>query len=354
MAWLSGYAYRQKVSLARTDGAVSDYQMKLNVHKGAGDSLDDDCYLKSHALSWTGTVPNDIRFTKADGSTELDYWIESSDANNAVVWMEFDSIGTTDTDFYIYYGKVAADSGSNGGNTFPFFDNFETYNNGDLNAQGDWDGATEYDVVDSVSKYGSKSVEVIFYASPDVRISKSFTAIESGAVTIHLREDVANIGNKVIQAIFYNSSSEIFSEWHLYGVPMDVRWHDGTGWLKANDLLLETWYKGEIYFRSSDDKIRFFLDGIEGTDGWTDSISGHNANLAKIELYVQGAKGYYDAIIIRNYTDPEPTWGAWGSEETPAAGWTNIAKVSGVAAAAIGKMNSVLVADIAKVNGVAV
>ena len=36
------------------------------------------------------------------------------------------------------------------------------------------------------------------------------------------------------------------------------------------------------------------------------------------------------------------------------AGWTNIAKVSGVAAAAMGKINSVLVADIAKVNGVAV
>lgn len=37
-----------------------------------------------------------------------------------------------------------------------------------------------------------------------------------------------------------------------------------------------------------------------------------------------------------------------------AIGWTNIAKVSGVAAAVIGKINGVAVADIAKVNGVAV
>lgn len=40
----------------------------------------------------------------------------------------------------------------------------------------------------------------------------------------------------------------------------------------------------------------------------------------------------------------------------PAApsGWTHIAKVNGVTAAAIAKMNSVAVAAIAKINGVAV
>ncbi|GAI72931.1 unnamed protein product, partial [marine sediment metagenome] len=94
MAWLPGYAYRQKIPIKRVDGAVSLYQMKLNVHKGAGVSSGNDCYLKDHALSWTGTVPNDIRFTKADGTTQLDYWIEDSDANDGVVWVEFDPIET--------------------------------------------------------------------------------------------------------------------------------------------------------------------------------------------------------------------------------------------------------------------
>ena len=118
MAWLSGYGYRQKVPLKRVDGAVTDYQMLLTVNKGAGDSSGAVIYLKNHALSWEGTVPNDLRFTKADGTTLLNYWIESSDANTAKVWIKFDSIGTTDTDFYIYYGKSADSSVSNAPNTF--------------------------------------------------------------------------------------------------------------------------------------------------------------------------------------------------------------------------------------------
>ena len=105
MAWLTGYGYRQKVPLKRVDGAVTDYQMLLTVNKGAGDSSGAVIYLKNHALSWGSTVPNDLRFTKADGTTLLNYWLESSDANTAKVWIKFDSIGTTDTDFYVYYGK---------------------------------------------------------------------------------------------------------------------------------------------------------------------------------------------------------------------------------------------------------
>ena len=118
MAWLSGYGYRQKVPLKRVDGAVTDYQMLLTVNKGAGDSSGNVIYLKNHALSWEGTVPNDLRFTKADGTTLLNYWIESSDANTAKVWIKFDSNGTTDTDFYVYYGKSADSSVSNAPNTF--------------------------------------------------------------------------------------------------------------------------------------------------------------------------------------------------------------------------------------------
>jgi len=82
MAWLTGYGYRQKVPLKRVDGAVTDYQMLLTVNKGTGDSSGAAIYLKNHALSWGSTVPNDLRFTKADGTTLLNYWIESSDAKN--------------------------------------------------------------------------------------------------------------------------------------------------------------------------------------------------------------------------------------------------------------------------------
>lgn len=131
--WLSDYSYRQKVII---DGVVAgvqtNYQMELTVNEGAGDSSGDDVYLENHALSWTGTTPNDIRFTEADGVSLLDYWIESSDANTAVVWIEFDSIGTGETNFYIYYGKNDTNSGSNIDDTFLFADDFR------CNSDGGW------------------------------------------------------------------------------------------------------------------------------------------------------------------------------------------------------------------------
>jgi len=55
-----------------------------------------------------------------------------------------------------------------------------------------------------------------------------------------------------------------------------------------------------------------------------------------------------------NFTYSDDILSLYGTGTEAAAGWANIAKVSGVAAATFAKMNGVAVADIAKVNGVAV
>jgi hypothetical protein len=63
---------------------------------------------------------DDIRFTKADGASELDYWRERYVSGEyAVFWVEFDTIPASPntTTFYIYYGNPDASSGSNGDNT---------------------------------------------------------------------------------------------------------------------------------------------------------------------------------------------------------------------------------------------
>ena len=113
MAWLSGYDYRKSVTLSRASGAVSNYQMKLLVGESSGATGEDvDC--GGLCLS----TFNDLRFTTSDGATLLDYWIESVTGTTpnqlATVWIEFDSIGTTATTFYMYYGKADASSVSNG------------------------------------------------------------------------------------------------------------------------------------------------------------------------------------------------------------------------------------------------
>ena len=67
---------------------------------------------------------SDLRFTSSDGTTLLDYWIESSTAStSAVVWVEIPTI-VDSAKIYMYYGKSDATTVSNGTNTFPLFDDF--------------------------------------------------------------------------------------------------------------------------------------------------------------------------------------------------------------------------------------
>jgi predicted GH43/DUF377 family glycosyl hydrolase len=105
MAWLSGYSYCKSITLSRASGAVTNYQMKLLVGESAGATGEDvDC--NSHVQIGF----HDLRFTKSDGTTLLDYWIESITGTTpnqlATVWIEFDSIGTGATTFYMYYGNA--------------------------------------------------------------------------------------------------------------------------------------------------------------------------------------------------------------------------------------------------------
>jgi hypothetical protein len=121
---LTGWSYRKSVTLSRASGAVTDYQMKLLVGESSGATGEDvDCG------GLCATDFDDIRFTKSDGTTVLDYWIESVSGATpnqlATIWIEFDSIGTGATTFYMYYGNSGAAVYSNGANTFPFFDNFD-------------------------------------------------------------------------------------------------------------------------------------------------------------------------------------------------------------------------------------
>ena len=119
---LTSWAYRKKLTLNNTGGDLTNYQIKFTVYRSAGADSGYDVYVGTDCQE----DYDDLRFTTSDGSTLLDYWIETSDIATATVWVEFDSItGTSTTDFYLYYGYAAATAGSDGDATFSFFDGFD-------------------------------------------------------------------------------------------------------------------------------------------------------------------------------------------------------------------------------------
>ena len=106
MAWLSGgFGKRKKVTLTGgSSGAQTDYQMKFTVAYDSDMQVDFD----------------DLRFTKLDGTTLLDAWLESKvDSTSAVVWVETDTpANTVEADIYMYYGNSGAASDWDGISTF--------------------------------------------------------------------------------------------------------------------------------------------------------------------------------------------------------------------------------------------
>lgn len=67
----------------------------------------------------------DIRFTGADGTTELAYWLEDSTTNVRGFWVKIPTLPAGTATLYMYYGNQSASSASNGPSTFPLlFDDF--------------------------------------------------------------------------------------------------------------------------------------------------------------------------------------------------------------------------------------
>jgi len=79
---MRNWQYRQSFAVKGSpDGSLSNYQIKLTVHKASGVSSRSDVYLNGHSKDDF----SDIRFTKSDGITLLNYWIEDVPAGIALL-----------------------------------------------------------------------------------------------------------------------------------------------------------------------------------------------------------------------------------------------------------------------------
>jgi hypothetical protein len=302
---LSDWSYYKDVPLSRASGAVSDHRMALLVGESSG-SVGADVHCEGHCLSSF----DDLRFTAADGETLLPYWIESITGTTpnqvAKVIIKFDSIGTSDTYFRMYYSNASAPAGSSGADTFLFFDDFS----GDLSK---WTGDTGSAAIvggimtltaggGDVRMYGNTSHagDIIMRARANlsdgdtsqfgISVNPAGTAHviidhNSGATnhSRHVCRDASSIN------IFDNTAIG-FGSYHLYDF---VRCLTGT------------------------DIARTFTDGVENGSGGT-------ANVPTDDLYafvraVGSQNVALDWIYISDYLETEPVWGSWSAERSVTA-----------------------------------
>ena len=306
MTWLGGWRYRKAITLSRASGAVTAYQMRLLLGESPGASGEDvDC----DALCKTDF--SDIRFTSADGTTLLDYRIESitgaSPNQLATIWIEFDSIGVGATTFFMYYGNVGASAVSSGVNTFPFFDDFS-------GASLDTDKWTDL---------GGTSISLGVLTAVDTGNNgrgirgKTFFGT---AFAARARIKPTHYNNLSFLEAFRFDNSDTTQQAAAYFCHVSagnnaqhVNYIDPNSSPSAmSGAAANTWVLVDIR-RNSSANITYLVDNSNLVTIAT-NVSTQNMAPAVI-AYANGAEVSADWVLVRQFLATEPAWGAWGSEE---------------------------------------
>jgi hypothetical protein len=359
MGWLSGWTYRKSHVINPASGAGTNYQVKITVHYGSGTDSGGDVYLNGKCRTDFG----DIRFTKSDGETLLDYWMEIKvDGDNAVFWVEVaDDLSYTPQTIYVYYGNPSATTTSSD------VDTFIRVIDGSQPVKGAWpldegSGTTAYDksgnnnngalyngVAWTTGKFGNA---LSFDGLDDyVRVEHSASLVFTNNITIEVWIYPKNV------SVFWNAivlkGSSVDWNCHLQLYYSSVEWSTYT--TGSNDLYSvsslsnDVWYhivvtydgstkkiyiNGRLdnsasvsgYLRSSTSPLGIgaFIDGGNLSryfKGIIDEVRIYNRALTAAEIsdlynyYGYVTTNYPGRVLVRKYVSPEPSHGSWGSEE---------------------------------------
>lgn len=314
MGWLAGWGYRKSHVINFAAGAGTLYQKMITAHYGSGADGDDDVYLNSHCRTDFG----DVRFTDDGGSTLLDYWMESkTDSDNAVFWVEVaGDLSTVAKTIYVYYGKSDATTTSNEVNTAlsGYADDHEPTNsfmNSTVLVL-----STEQAVSPTHSMKGTTAENGNYRHTPAValpnldliRIRNWYRRAGTGTdpnnslFVFKTSDDAAWCGSHVAIA------GGAHLQWYQAG------WHDS-----GYDSQLNVWELYEIEINFATSTFTVYVDGVAKITGA--SFIGAMTKAQTVYLHGGSACGaadqthYYDNYFMRKYVSPEPSHGAWGTEE---------------------------------------
>lgn len=310
-SWLTGWDYRKEITInGTTEGTQTDYQMMLDVNYNSGS----DSGASVNCSGNCQTDFDDIRFTISDGETLLDQWLEEkTDSDDATFWVEFDSItggSENTTNFYIYYGNAGAGSGSVGADTFIKFDDFERGNDGD-EIGGDWTEATgTVEISTEQSHQGTRSMKLVGDNVNKPSVSISVTHSDNIAIRFRGYKEGAS------RLVFRQGDGTEEAQW-MAETNEEIGYNDDIWRWTGQYIVADTWKLYEVRdFDWTGYTYDVIYDGGSVLDNVGAKTSALNDDIVKL-LGVQttGADTWIDNFLVRNYIEPEPTWGAWGSEE---------------------------------------
>lgn len=321
MAWLIGWGYRKSHTINQQAGAGTSYQVAIKAYYGAGvdgtEDLGSVTAGKVYCNSKCQTDFDDVRFTTSDGTTELDYWLDSkTDSDNALYWVEIsDNLTTGNVTIYVYYGNagatypVGADQAEMDA-TFPFADHF--YGN----------------ALDTAVKWTVGGAPTITVAGSEVEVKAASSAwqgihcqsafgIYAYSVRIKGRLPDINVTGTMFGMI--DTDSQLTGAFDIIGYY----------WLSAN----REWAMCYDESASTGVDINGDVNDHVYEAHWVAAAHTHHyvdgtlkasiiTNVPNTTLkpfastYALNKRAVMNYILIRKYVEPEPAHSTWGSQES--------------------------------------
>lgn len=329
----TSWLYRKSISInGTTAGVQTNYQLPFHVYFASTNNTDG-----TERVSLSGGVTgnttfgriylggkcqtdfDDLRFTKSDGITKLDAWLENSTvSNNGTVWVEFDYIPAspgTQT-FYVYYGNSSALSDWSGSNTFINFEDFEwstnttalTTSGGTVTWSVNTAGTSVGEISTTQAYGGTRSGRLYRDGANNIAAYFTKTAADNYAVMLRMRKD----DNTQINSVQGNG---VYRCTVIIQTDEDIVYYNGGYVDTGYDITITTWTLFEFRNnRFASGTFDMYMNDalIANATMWANAGT---ANLIYHQLDSGTGETFIDNVIVRKYCNPEPTFGTWGTEE---------------------------------------
>lgn len=295
-AWYSSdWDYRKEITVNNTGSELTNYQVMFTVNRSSGTDSGTTVYLNGKCEE----DYDDIRFVGADDTTAWDYWIESSSATVATIWVEVPSLPTGDTTGYLYYGNSGASAGSDGDATFPVFDHFLGSTLGDEWTSTLGAGLSISDSIATMTNAATDQKGIYHDNSYGTNYAFRAKAKYADAAWPEIGWDRRLSGGGSEMVALTTNGNTHFTTYSSDGTPVS-----------NNIVAFDANYHIFECIRNGSTSVIGYVDSSTAT------VSTHiPTNSMPLMVSVYADVIYVDWILLRKYTATEPTVSAWGSEE---------------------------------------
>ncbi|MFW9768471.1 MAG: DUF2341 domain-containing protein, partial [Candidatus Thorarchaeota archaeon] len=323
--WLTGWMNRKSYQILGTPGAGMNYQIPIIVYFGSGTDSTNSVYCDSKCQPDF----DDIRFTRSDGYSLLDYWTESVyDSDNTTFWVEVKDNLDFNTTIYMYYGNSAASTISNGTATFIFFDDFES---GNFNK---WDDAGSACSIESSTVFSGSYSALLPGGGSERHLWKNTDAQWSTTTfMVHVAARLIDPGTYAGYPVYwqgYSNTDTLRYGYTIFGNSLSWSYGDHTGgnipWSSNNTYSTNVWYQMEGAIDVIGDKhyawkdSSFMGESLLEPDGQTELMNNITTLLVAGGAFT-GGDLLIDDYFVRKWIASEPVHGLWSDYESWLMGW---------------------------------